>query len=232
MKPASAVRPTKSRLRPEGLAALLPRSRGVATAEARSLPDAAHLLPHPRSLTPAPPTTPGHIPPRLRPRGSRRCSGLLPTQAPALSGPSPAGSAPDSSAGAAPASRRLTGSPFPFPSRGSAPPMLPLLPPPPSLNHRALGERGQSVSCPQPDQSSPLLRGRGFRRPRPSRAPPLLPLRVGPPPPPPQVPTSLARLQLLQVLYFLAAARPPTSESALADQVRFNALTAFGGRSV
>ena len=30
---------------------------------------------------------------------------------------------------------------------------------------------GQSVSCPQPDQSSPLLRGRASRRPRP--APPL-----------------------------------------------------------
>lgn len=128
--------------------------------EPRSLPDAAHLLPHPcscvlprprrplvtflfgsglglqarlRPLPPSPDPGPGRR--RLRagtPHGSRRAT-----------------------------SRVLTDSPSPSPSGGSAPPT----PPPPSLNHRALGERG--TERPPPAQSPPLPGGRVSRRPRP-----------------------------------------------------------------
>lgn len=108
--------------------------------EPRSLPDAAHLLPHPAA--------------RVLPRPRRPlltfllCSGLgAPGTAPASPAQTQAlwaGVAGGSSrrllraaAARRAASQRLTDYPSPSPSGGSSP-----QPPPPSLNHRAQGERG------------------------------------------------------------------------------------------
>lgn len=141
-----------------------------------------------RSRTPAPPPTPGHIPPIL---GSGL--GLQALVRPLLPSPGPSPEpwdrrrlctrTPHSSHRAA--SGHLTNSPFPSPSRGSAPPTLLPPPSPPSLNHRALGERGTERLPPptRPVTSAPQGEGSPEAPPRPRLAPP--PHRVGAPQYPP-----------------------------------------------
>ena len=178
----------------------------------RSLPDAAHLLPHPCARVLPRPRRPQvtfllgsglRLPALLRP--------LLPRPGP---GPERSGRrrlrtrTPHSSRCAA--SGRLTDSP-PSSSRGSAPPTPPS-PPPPSLNHRALGERGTERLPPPARPVTSATRREGFPAapPRPPR-PRLLKGWV------PPEPTSLARPQLLRVFWWASAPPgPPRSESALA----------------
>lgn len=154
----------------------------------RSLPDAAHLLPHPCARVLPRPCRPQvtfllgsglGLPTLLRP--------LLPSPGP---GPERSGRrrlrtrTPQSSRRAT--SRRLTDSPSPSSSRGSAPPTPPPPPTPPSLNHRALGERGTERLPPPTRPVISSTRREGFLeappRPRPTPpAPPPPPRRVGPP---------------------------------------------------
>lgn len=207
-----------------------PEPAGLRLLEPRSLPDAAHLLPHPCARV---------LPrPRRPPVTFLLCSGFgllallrLPLPSPGP-GPDRRGHpwlrtrTPHSSRRAA--SRRLTDPPFPSPSRGSAPPT----PPPPSLNHRALGERGAERLPPLTRPVTSAIGGRASRRPRPARPRPArtapAPRGVGPP-----VPTSLARPLLHRVFRPrgpFPALRPPTFESALADpsHVRLHTLPPFG----
>lgn len=148
-----------------------PQPAGLRLLEPRSLPDAAHLLPHPCARV---------LPrPRRPPVTFLLCSGFgllallrLPPPSPGP-GPDRRGHpwlrtrTPHSSRRAA--SRRLTDPPFPSPSRGSAPPTPP--PPPPSLNHRALGERGTERLPPPTRPVTSTIGGRASRRPRPPAPP-------------------------------------------------------------
>lgn len=170
---------------PGGAAA--PDPAGLRLLKPRSLPDAAHLLPHPCA--------------RVLPRPRRSlvtfllCSGFGLLALLRLPLPSP-GPGPDRPrrprlrtgtphGGRRAASRRLTEPPFPSPSRRSAPPTPPP-PPPPSLNHRALGKRGaerlppptRPVTSATPREGFPAAPPRPARH-RPRPAPPR-PARAAP----------------------------------------------------
>lgn len=141
MKPASAVRPAGSRLRPEGLAALLPRiPRGCGCWSPGASPTRPTCCPIPPlaySRAPADPCSHSSSAP-----ASELLAPLRPLRPkPRPSGPElPAAPHADSSEPLPryrAASQRLTDSPSPSTSSGSSP-----QPPPPSLNHRVQGERG------------------------------------------------------------------------------------------
>lgn len=112
--------------------------------------------------------------------------------------------------------------------------MLPLLPLPPSLNHRALGERGTERLLPATRPVISATQRAGFPAAPPRPAPPARPRLLsgwGHPRHHPRYPPLWHVYSCFRSFCSFAAARPPTSESALADpsQVRFNALTAFWG---
>ncbi|KAL0590551.1 UPF0764 protein C16orf89 [Plecturocebus cupreus] len=154
-----------------------PESAGLRLLEPGSLPDAAHLLPHPCARV---------LPRPRRPLVTFRLGsglGLLALLRPL---PPSAGPGPERlgrrrlgtrtlHCSSRAASRRLTDSPSPSSSRRSAPPA----PPPPSLNHRAPGKRGTERLPPPARQSPPPLGRRASRLP---------PRPAAPPPPPPRRP--------------------------------------------